>query len=168
MPAHEYDSKLRAVLSYYYSVVNVTPEGDSLVSGEKLHGLGTDDSSRSLLHDLFGSLLRVASPATYWRGPPEPSEPPLLPSPLPSPSRPDPDISNIVEELLHTPPEETTRMEDADNSTQVAADIEADDQQQALQEAFLRKSRKPTMTPWPKNLKPCPSEPQKQRGRISN
>ncbi|KAL3962228.1 hypothetical protein ACCO45_003751 [Purpureocillium lilacinum] len=40
MPAREYDSQLRAVLSYYESVVNVTPEGDSTVSEETLEGLG--------------------------------------------------------------------------------------------------------------------------------
>ncbi|ODA83923.1 hypothetical protein RJ55_02440 [Drechmeria coniospora] len=40
MPAREHDSHLRAVLSYYESVVNVTPEGDSTVSGETLEGLG--------------------------------------------------------------------------------------------------------------------------------
>ncbi|TWU75653.1 hypothetical protein ED733_007179 [Metarhizium rileyi] len=63
MPAHEHDSQLQAVLSYYDSVVNVTPEGDSLVSDETLEGLGTDElSSGSLFHSLFGSLVRVASP----------------------------------------------------------------------------------------------------------
>ncbi|KAM4066903.1 mitochondrial carrier protein [Hirsutella rhossiliensis] len=40
MPASEHDSQLRAVLSYYCSVVNVTPEGDSIVSEETLEGLG--------------------------------------------------------------------------------------------------------------------------------
>lgn len=60
MPAHEYDSKLRAVLSYYDSVVNVSSEGDSNVSGETLEGLGTEGSSKSLFESLFGSLFRVA------------------------------------------------------------------------------------------------------------
>ncbi|KHN97784.1 calcium dependent mitochondrial carrier protein [Metarhizium album ARSEF 1941] len=39
MPACEHDSQLQAVLSYYDSVVSVTPEGDSLVSDETLEGL---------------------------------------------------------------------------------------------------------------------------------
>lgn len=62
MPAREYDSKLHAVLSFYDSVVSVTPEGDSIVSDETLEGLGTESSSSSLLESLFGSLLRVATP----------------------------------------------------------------------------------------------------------
>lgn len=71
MPAREYDSQLIAVLSFYDSVVNVTPEGDSIVSEELLEGLGTADSSSSssssryLLDYLFGSLLRVAFPSGY-------------------------------------------------------------------------------------------------------
>ncbi|OPB43241.1 calcium dependent mitochondrial carrier protein [Trichoderma guizhouense] len=40
MPGNQDASHLQAVLSFYYSVVNVTPEGDSLVSGETLEGLG--------------------------------------------------------------------------------------------------------------------------------
>ncbi|UKZ95267.1 uncharacterized protein TrAFT101_010115 [Trichoderma asperellum] len=40
MPGNQDASHLHAVLSFYYSVVNVTPEGDSLVSGETLEGLG--------------------------------------------------------------------------------------------------------------------------------
>ncbi|KAJ3474733.1 hypothetical protein NLG97_g9716 [Lecanicillium saksenae] len=39
MPAHEADSKLQAVLTYYDAVVNVTPEGDSVVSDDTLEGL---------------------------------------------------------------------------------------------------------------------------------
>ncbi|KAK2593976.1 hypothetical protein QQS21_008335 [Conoideocrella luteorostrata] len=63
MPAGNHDSRLKAVLSYYDSVVSVTPEGDSLVSDETLEGLGTDDlSTSSLFYSLFGSLVRVASP----------------------------------------------------------------------------------------------------------
>ncbi|KJZ78820.1 hypothetical protein HIM_01593 [Hirsutella minnesotensis 3608] len=77
MPAGEHDSHLRAVLSYYCSVVNVTPEGDSMVSGETLEGLGTGGSHSSslspylcsLLYTLFGSLLRVASPTKYPSNP---------------------------------------------------------------------------------------------------
>lgn len=68
MPAREHDSKLQAVLSFYNSVVNVTPEGDSIVSDDTLEGLGTESSSSSLLESLFGSLFRVATP---------------LPSPMP-------------------------------------------------------------------------------------
>ncbi|KAG5922526.1 hypothetical protein E4U42_005438 [Claviceps africana] len=40
MPAGNHDSRLKAVLSFYDSVVSVTPEGDSLVSDETLEGLG--------------------------------------------------------------------------------------------------------------------------------
>ena len=71
MPGSNYDSKLRAVLSYYEGVVSVTPEGESLVSGESLEGLGTGSSSHSFLYNLFdslfGSLLRVASIASSPR-----------------------------------------------------------------------------------------------------
>ncbi|KAM0515039.1 hypothetical protein ACHAPE_006361 [Trichoderma viride] len=81
MPGNQDASHLHAVLSFYYSVVNVTPEGDSLVSGETLEGLGRAGSSSSFLDILFGSLLRVAFPSSYPRTPPE------LPSP-PSPSPP--------------------------------------------------------------------------------
>ncbi|KAL7787120.1 mitochondrial carrier domain-containing protein [Trichoderma ceciliae] len=81
MPGNQDASRLQAVLSFYYSVVNVTPEGDSLVSGETLEGLGRAGSSSSFLNILFGSLLRVAFPSSYPRAPPElPSPPP--PSPL--------------------------------------------------------------------------------------
>ncbi|KAK8148576.1 hypothetical protein G3M48_009740 [Beauveria asiatica] len=41
MPAHEADEKLQAVLTYYDAVVNVTSEGDSVVSDETLEGLAT-------------------------------------------------------------------------------------------------------------------------------
>ncbi|KAM0338377.1 hypothetical protein ACHAPQ_002393 [Fusarium lateritium] len=61
MPPHDHDSQLHAVLDFYYSVVSVTPEGDTLVSEETLEGLGTD-GFRSLFITLFGSLLRVAFP----------------------------------------------------------------------------------------------------------
>ncbi|PFH60313.1 hypothetical protein XA68_11159 [Ophiocordyceps unilateralis] len=40
MPARQDDSQLGAVLSYYYAVVNVTPEGDSIVREDTLEGLG--------------------------------------------------------------------------------------------------------------------------------
>lgn len=62
MPAHEADSKLQAVLTYYDAVVNVTPEGDSVVRDDTLEGLGTESTSSSLLDSLFGSLLRIATP----------------------------------------------------------------------------------------------------------
>ncbi|POR35699.1 Calcium-binding mitochondrial carrier SAL1, partial [Tolypocladium paradoxum] len=77
MPARDHDSQLRAVLSYYDSVVNVTPEGDSIVSEETLGGLGTDGSSSSysFIHSLLGSLLRVASPAPYATKPLPPATP---------------------------------------------------------------------------------------------
>lgn len=80
MPGNQDASHLHAVLSFYYSVVNVTPEGDSLVSGETLEGLGRAGSSSSFLNILFGSLLRVAFPSSYPRAPPElPSSPPPYP-----------------------------------------------------------------------------------------
>ncbi|KAK7424224.1 hypothetical protein QQZ08_008712 [Neonectria magnoliae] len=75
MPPHDHDSQLHAVLSFYYSVVSVTPEGDSIVSEETLEGLGTD-GFRSLFTTLFGSLLRVAFPFET----PRPSEPSPIPS----------------------------------------------------------------------------------------
>lgn len=74
MPAHEADEKLQAVLTYYDAVVNVTAEGDSVVSDDTLEGLGTEGSSSSLLESLFGSLLRIANPVPA----------PLTPSPPPS------------------------------------------------------------------------------------
>lgn len=70
MPPHDHDSQLHAVLDFYYSVVNVTPEGDSIVSEETLEGLGTD-GFRSLFITLFGSLLRVAFPFDYSKPPPD-------------------------------------------------------------------------------------------------
>ncbi|RGP76033.1 hypothetical protein FLONG3_5424 [Fusarium longipes] len=66
MPPHDHDSQLHAVLDFYYSVVSVTPEGDTLVSEETLEGLGTD-GFRSLFITLFGSLLRVAFPFEYTK-----------------------------------------------------------------------------------------------------
>ncbi|GAB0137177.1 hypothetical protein EsDP_00005455 [Epichloe bromicola] len=88
MPAGNHDSRLKAVLSYYDSVVSVTPEGDSHVSDETLEGLGTDDlSSSSLLYSLFGSLVRVAA---------SPSPPPAtIPEPR-SGSSGDTDSTNIT------------------------------------------------------------------------
>ncbi|KAM3536352.1 hypothetical protein MY4038_000510 [Beauveria bassiana] len=62
MPAHEADEKLQAVLTYYDAVVNVTSEGDSVVSDDTLEGLGTESTSSSLLESLFGSLFRIATP----------------------------------------------------------------------------------------------------------
>ncbi|PHH68878.1 hypothetical protein CDD80_7168 [Ophiocordyceps camponoti-rufipedis] len=38
MPARQDDSQLGAVLSYYFAVVNVTPEGDSIVKEDTLEG----------------------------------------------------------------------------------------------------------------------------------
>ncbi|KAF5630588.1 peroxisomal Ca-dependent solute carrier [Fusarium sp. NRRL 52700] len=66
MPPNDHDSQLHAVLDFYYSVVSVTPEGDTLVSEETLEGLGTD-GFRSLFITLFGSLLRVAFPYDFPR-----------------------------------------------------------------------------------------------------
>ncbi|PMB72743.1 Truncated non-functional calcium-binding mitochondrial carrier SAL1-1 [Beauveria bassiana] len=47
MPAHEADEKLQAVLTYYDAVVNVTSEGDSVVSDDTLEGLEYSSSSSS-------------------------------------------------------------------------------------------------------------------------
>ncbi|EGR46088.1 uncharacterized protein TRIREDRAFT_80775 [Trichoderma reesei QM6a] len=87
MPGNQDASHLHAVLSFYYSVVDVTPEGDSLVSGETLEGLGRAGSSSSFLQILFGSLLRVAFPSSYSKPPQElPLPPPSPPSPAQGPS----------------------------------------------------------------------------------
>ena len=131
MPAREYDSKLRAVLSYYYSVVNVTPEGDSLVSGETLQGIGTDDSSRSFLHALFGSILRVAFPSMYSRGP-------LEPEPEPGP-QPTPQVAEVVEELLDAPVEQPEMMdqEAARKPTRAEPNTTTEDPPQTLDEGLL-------------------------------
>lgn len=75
MPVPHHDSQLKAVMSYYYSVVSVTPEGDSIVSEETLEGLGTTGPSRSLLYSAFGSLFRVAFP---WGHTESPSEAPTI------------------------------------------------------------------------------------------
>ncbi|RDA92562.1 hypothetical protein CP533_0926 [Ophiocordyceps camponoti-saundersi (nom. inval.)] len=76
MPARQDESQLRAVLSYYCAVVNVTPEGDSIVRDDTLQGSGTGGCSSfsfsSLLHALFGSIVRIAS---------SPSRPTTLSSP---------------------------------------------------------------------------------------
>ncbi|KAL9948952.1 hypothetical protein D7B24_007490 [Verticillium nonalfalfae] len=60
MPVHHGNAPLEAVLSYYSSIVTLTAEGDSMVSEETLEGLGT---TGFLLKTLFGSILRIASPA---------------------------------------------------------------------------------------------------------
>jgi solute carrier family 25 phosphate transporter 23/24/25/41 len=65
MPPGEDGSRLQAVLSYYDSVVNVTPEGDTHVSGETLEGLGMEASSRSFLKNIFGALFRVIVPSGH-------------------------------------------------------------------------------------------------------
>jgi solute carrier family 25 phosphate transporter 23/24/25/41 len=59
MPNNHNGSPLEAALSFYSSIVTVSPEGDSLVSDETLEGLGT---AGFLLQALFGSLLRIANP----------------------------------------------------------------------------------------------------------
>lgn len=85
MPAREHGSQLKAMLSFYDSVTHVTPEGDSLVSEDTLQGTGTAGTStfRSLLHSLFGSMLRVAFPPGHPSGPAIPPQP----SPNRTPSR---------------------------------------------------------------------------------
>ncbi|KAF4306825.1 Calcium-binding mitochondrial carrier SAL1 [Botryosphaeria dothidea] len=50
---------LKAVLSYYSSTVQMTPEGDVAVNDELINGLGT-----WLLHLFFGSLIGIAKPST--------------------------------------------------------------------------------------------------------
>ncbi|KAL6889894.1 mitochondrial carrier domain-containing protein [Trichoderma longibrachiatum] len=95
MPGNQDASHLHAVLSFYYSVVNVTPEGDSLVSGETLEGLGRAGSSSSFLQILFGSLLRVAFPSSY----PKPPQELPLPPPPPSPAQ----VAGTVEAELPVP-----------------------------------------------------------------
>ena len=69
MPPSHTDSKLREVLTFYEGVVSVSPEGETLVSGESHAGLGMNNHQRSFLSNLsdslFGSLLRLASFPSY-------------------------------------------------------------------------------------------------------
>lgn len=82
MPTGQNASPLEAALSYYNSIVTLNAEGDSMVTEETLEGLGT---TGSLLHTLFGSILRLAQPT-----PPEQSPylnpPGSTPSPTSGPS----------------------------------------------------------------------------------
>ena len=118
MPAREYDSQLRAVLSYYESVVNVTPEGDSSVSEETLEGLGTGSSSYySLVYSLFGSLLRAGFPA------PQATSPPLSPSPSPQPSS--PTISEAADERVQVLPKQIQDMDVAEATAETVVDAAA-------------------------------------------
>ncbi|RDA82363.1 hypothetical protein CP532_4559 [Ophiocordyceps camponoti-leonardi (nom. inval.)] len=109
MPARQDDSQLRAVLSYYYSVVNVTPEGDSIVRDDTLQGLGTGGCSSfsfsSLFHALFGSIIRIASPPTRPAtlsspSPPEACLRPRTGKGLPAPGPPNMDAVEATSNLL--------------------------------------------------------------------
>lgn len=129
MPAREYDSKLRAILSYYESVVNVTPEGDSLVSGETLHGLGTNDSTKPLLHALFGSLLRVAFYTSYSRGPIDACSSPSTPAAAATSAR---SVARMLEDQLDEPARRTDRMvASVERSAQAILDAATDERQRA-------------------------------------
>jgi solute carrier family 25 (mitochondrial phosphate transporter), member 23/24/25/41 len=60
MPNPSTSTTLRAVFTFYSDIVTLTSEGDSLVSDDKRHGLGTTASS--LLQVMFGSIVRLALP----------------------------------------------------------------------------------------------------------
>ncbi|PNY23910.1 Calcium-binding mitochondrial carrier SAL1 [Tolypocladium capitatum] len=126
MPARDHDSQLRAVLSYYYSVVNVTPEGDSIVSEETLEGLGTDGSSYSFIQSFFGSLLRVASPAPFATSPP----PPTTPTTLQNTER-----AHAEEEAL---PAQTEKIDAAEATTDTIVDAAATRRRKSSTDAMTR------------------------------
>ncbi|OAQ81950.1 calcium dependent mitochondrial carrier protein [Purpureocillium lilacinum] len=127
MPAREYDSQLRAVLSYYESVVNVTPEGDSTVSEETLEGLGTGSSSYySLVYSLFGSLLRAGFP------PPQPTSPPISPPSLPPTKREEAD--EAVDVLSKQP----QGMDAAEATAETVVDAAAPRRQQSIADDSAR------------------------------
>lgn len=60
MPNPDPTTTLRAVFTFYSDVLTLTSEGDSVVSGETLQGLGTN--VESLLKTFLGSIVRLASP----------------------------------------------------------------------------------------------------------
>ncbi|KAI1780629.1 mitochondrial carrier [Hypoxylon cercidicola] len=57
MPNTDSTTTLRAVFTFYSDILTLNSEGDSVLSEETLHGLGTN-----LLYTLLGSILRLASP----------------------------------------------------------------------------------------------------------
>ncbi|KAL5606952.1 hypothetical protein BROUX41_003320 [Berkeleyomyces rouxiae] len=59
MPPTLDSTSLHAVLSFWSSIVTINAEGDSLVSDETLHHTSQKDS---LLHMLFGAIVRIAAP----------------------------------------------------------------------------------------------------------
>src|SRR5699024_10201064 len=127
MPAREYDSQLRAVLSYYESVVNVTPEGDSTVSEETLEGLGTGSSSYySLVYSLFGSLLRAGFP------PPQPTSPPISPPPLPPTKR------EEADEAVDVLSKQSQGMDAAEATVETVVDAAAPRRQQSIADDSAR------------------------------
>ncbi|KAH7021217.1 mitochondrial carrier domain-containing protein [Microdochium trichocladiopsis] len=69
MPNADPTTTLRAVFTFYSDILTLTSEGDSVVTGETLQGLGT--SVASLLQTFLGSIVRLASPHTQ-----SPSTPP--------------------------------------------------------------------------------------------
>lgn len=58
-PTDEPATSLHSVLSFWSSIVTLNSEGDSLVSDETLHHTSKNSS---LLHLLFGSIVRIAAP----------------------------------------------------------------------------------------------------------
>ncbi|PHH55078.1 Calcium-binding mitochondrial carrier SAL1 [Ceratocystis fimbriata CBS 114723] len=64
MPPSRDSTSLHAVLSFWSSIVTLNAEGDSLVSDESLHHTSKNDS---LLHILFGSIVRIAAPGDAER-----------------------------------------------------------------------------------------------------
>ncbi|OTB01597.1 hypothetical protein M426DRAFT_63815 [Hypoxylon sp. CI-4A] len=57
MPNTDSTATLRAVFTFYSDILTLNSEGDSVVSGETLKGLGTN-----LLYTFLGSIFRLASP----------------------------------------------------------------------------------------------------------
>ena len=60
MPNPDPTTTLRAVFTFYSDVLTLTSEGDSVVTGETLQGLGTN--VESLLQTFLGSIIRLAFP----------------------------------------------------------------------------------------------------------
>ncbi|KAI1499425.1 calcium dependent mitochondrial carrier protein [Biscogniauxia marginata] len=59
MPNTDSKTTLHTVFTFYSDILTLTSEGDSVVSEETLHGLGT---TTGFLYTFFGSILRLASP----------------------------------------------------------------------------------------------------------
>lgn len=71
MPNADPTTTLRSVFTFYSDILTLNSEGDSVVSGETLQGLGT--SVASLLQTFLGSLVRLASPHAQSHPTPAPT-----------------------------------------------------------------------------------------------